>query len=77
MSTAGACSAPCGRNRQSLVIAAMAVVVDSATTSAATPAARIREIFECRSLPNGIALSPAALRCAANSRPGLPITMGI
>jgi len=27
-----------------------------------------REIFECRIFPSGIALSPAASRCAANSR---------
>src|SRR5215470_10046082 len=40
----------------------------AATTSAAMPAARIREMLLCRSLPSVIASSPAAVRWAANSR---------
>src|SRR6185312_3970625 len=40
----------------------------AATTSAAMPAARIREMLLCRSLPSVIAESPAAVRWAANSR---------
>jgi len=40
----------------------------AATTAAAMPAAHIREMLLCRSLPSVIASNPAAVRWAANSR---------